>query len=232
MVTFSYIADDMNRTAGQHNAQKIKSVQAWKKPKIMTAEIVEQPSRTRQTAQKNILNTLENAAQGHGDGFNSHLENAIAYAPASHPMQDNTQIISKNPSAQESFKFGDVIDMVNPLQHIPVVGMVYRGLTGDDLHPMAHIVGGALYGGPIGAVSGTVNAITQMQTGQDLGGHALEFAGLKTDIFAPNIAKPAPQNIMSRNITPDTTLALIDLSTPPDEIEPLRFSAMPPKAEI
>ena len=47
--------------------------------------------------------------------------------------------------------FGDVLDLVNPLQHLPVVSTVYRKLTGDVITPAMDIAGGALFGGPIGA---------------------------------------------------------------------------------
>jgi len=49
--------------------------------------------------------------------------------------------------------FHDLIDTLNPLQHIPVVSEIYRGLTGDRISPHARVAGGALYGGPIGLVA-------------------------------------------------------------------------------
>ncbi len=52
-----------------------------------------------------------------------------------------------------SFGLSDIIDMVNPLQHIPVVSNLYQSATGDTIGAIAKIVGGALFGGPIGAVA-------------------------------------------------------------------------------
>lgn len=49
--------------------------------------------------------------------------------------------------------FNDLIDTLNPLQHIPVVSDIYRGLTGDRISAHARVAGGALYGGPIGLVA-------------------------------------------------------------------------------
>ncbi|MCW5726331.1 hypothetical protein [Parvibaculum sp.] len=49
--------------------------------------------------------------------------------------------------------FNDLIDTLNPLQHIPVVSEIYRGLTGDRISAHARVAGGALYGGPIGLVA-------------------------------------------------------------------------------
>ncbi|HMM75901.1 MAG TPA: hypothetical protein PJ986_09340 [Gammaproteobacteria bacterium] len=51
----------------------------------------------------------------------------------------------------DGFGFKDILDLVNPLQHIPVVGNVYRKLTGDALAPAIRVAGGALFGGPLGA---------------------------------------------------------------------------------
>lgn len=51
----------------------------------------------------------------------------------------------------DGLTFRDVLDLINPLQHIPVVGNLYRKLTGDTLDPAIRVAGGALFGGPLGA---------------------------------------------------------------------------------
>ena len=55
------------------------------------------------------------------------------------------------PFGSDGFTFGDLIDIINPLQHIPVLGTIYRKLSGDTIDPAARIAGGTLFGGPIGA---------------------------------------------------------------------------------
>ena len=70
-----------------------------------------------------------------------------------------TQEMSANTGRAESFKpfgddgltFGDIVDMINPLQHIPILGSLYRKFTGDMIDPAMKVAGGALFGGPIGA---------------------------------------------------------------------------------
>lgn len=52
----------------------------------------------------------------------------------------------------KSFGLADIIDIVNPLQHIPVVSNLYQSATGDTIGAVAQIVGGAIFGGPIGAL--------------------------------------------------------------------------------
>jgi hypothetical protein len=76
---------------------------------------------------------------------------------------------------QQEFGFGDLLDMVNPLQHIPVVGHLYREFTGDDIRPIGQIVGGALFGGPLGAAAGVMNAVIEDATGKDVTGNAFSF---------------------------------------------------------
>lgn len=69
-----------------------------------------------------------------------------------------------------SFSFGEVLDIVNPLHHIPVVGNIYRRMTGDEISAVAKIAGGGLYGGAIGGVTSLVNAAMHEHTGQDTTG--------------------------------------------------------------
>ena len=76
-------------------------------------------------------------------------------------------------SGEPSFGFWDLLDIVNPLQHIPLVNIAYREITGDRIDAPARILGGALYGGPIGLLSGAVQAILEESTGRDAGEHVM-----------------------------------------------------------
>ncbi|MDP2717074.1 hypothetical protein [Rheinheimera sp.] len=53
--------------------------------------------------------------------------------------------------------FGDVLDIVNPLQHIPVVSQYYRDWTGDDMGYISQVAGGAFWGGSLGVAASFVN---------------------------------------------------------------------------
>ena len=59
----------------------------------------------------------------------------------------------EKPVEDDSFGIGDVIDMINPLQHIPIVSNLYQSATGDKIGSVAMIVGGAIFGGPLGALT-------------------------------------------------------------------------------
>lgn len=72
-----------------------------------------------------------------------------------------------------SFGFADLIDVINPLQHIPVVSTLYREFTGDQISQTARAMGGALYGGPVGLVAAIANSFSEAETGRDLGGNAV-----------------------------------------------------------
>lgn len=86
-------------------------------------------------------------------------------APAGpHPFQ---------PFGEDGLTFFDVLDAINPLQHLPLVSTLYRELTGDALAPVPRVVGGALFGGLIGAVSSLLNVIVEQLTGRDVGAHVL-----------------------------------------------------------
>ncbi|MGZ8519674.1 MAG: hypothetical protein ACXWX7_05935 [Candidatus Binatia bacterium] len=56
-----------------------------------------------------------------------------------------------------SLEFGDFIDIVNPLQHIPIVATIYRHLTDDRIGMAPRVIGGALWGRLSGLVSGVIN---------------------------------------------------------------------------
>lgn len=85
----------------------------------------------------------------------------------------------------DSLGFGDVIDIVNPLQHLPIVSTFYRNLTGDQLGAAPRVIGGALWGRVGGLIAGAVNSIVEWFTGKDVGDH------LYAALFGPPKGAPA-----------------------------------------
>ncbi|MDO8607506.1 MAG: hypothetical protein Q7R40_13290 [Phaeospirillum sp.] len=75
----------------------------------------------------------------------------------------------------DSPSFSDLLDVINPLQHIPIINDIYRELTGDKIGVGARLAGGALFGGPIGLIGSAVNAVLEEATGHDVGGHIIAF---------------------------------------------------------
>ena len=78
----------------------------------------------------------------------------------------------------EDFSFDDVLDVINPLQHIPIVGTIYRAVTGDKPGHLSQLLGDTLFGGIAGAASSVVNIAVEEITGKDLGEQALAMVGL------------------------------------------------------
>lgn len=200
------------RTAGS-TAPQYKTIQAWKNKKI-TAPTPINP------AQQQIQANLDKAAQGKVGVFDTALETKMAYAGSEQQIENTA-----HNQSSDNYKFTDIIDIINPLHHLPIVSTAYRGLTSDKIHPLSQIIGGALYGGPVGAVAGTVNAISQIKTGKDLGDHALSFVGLDKKQNNVIIDKNNPEqqlnsvaNAIETNSPlenlPGTTMAFVNLSEP------------------
>ena len=74
-----------------------------------------------------------------------------------------------HPWKESSFSFHDVLDALNPLQHIPIVNTIYRWATGDVPGNIARVVGDGLYGGPIGLAAGMLSVAVKDDTGKDPG---------------------------------------------------------------
>lgn len=121
---------------------------------------------------------------------------ATSFAPSDQYVQDD---ISLSPPAdqvagdkEDDFGLFDLIDMINPLQHIPVLNYAYRRITGDEIKPISSIIGGALFGGAAGAASGLVSAIVESETGKSVPETVMSFArgGLDEQMTAYNDLAP------------------------------------------
>jgi hypothetical protein len=90
------------------------------------------------------------------------------------------QITSTNPPAaatpaavvhDHAFSFHDFLSAINPLQYLPVVGTIYRAVTGEvipePLREGGSLLVSALLGGPIGLISNIVATIAEKITGID-----------------------------------------------------------------
>lgn len=79
---------------------------------------------------------------------------------------------------EDGFGFDDFLDLINPLQHLPVVSSIYRAITGDEAAPGARILGGALFGGPVGLLSAVLDNAVEEESGKPMVAHvAALFSG-------------------------------------------------------
>lgn len=126
-------------------------------------------------------------------------------------------ISSKSPTSQEGinifgedgFTFGDLLDIVNPLQHIPIVGTIYRKITGDTIAPAMEIAGGALFGGPLGAILSVVKTAIQSQfknNGADPSSPYMdkESTTINPATIANNTSQQFPKTISNNDYSPTT----------------------------
>lgn len=78
-------------------------------------------------------------------------------------------------SSAGDFTFGDFLDIINPLQHIPVISNLYREITGDEISPHARIMGDTLFGGPTGFLASIANVFYEEVVGEDVGETVVAF---------------------------------------------------------
>lgn len=111
----------------------------------------------------------------------------VAYTPQ-HSARESS--LEETPVDKEFSFFGDdgmsfldFVDMVNPLQHLPLISTVYREMTGDEIDPGSRLAGGTLYGGPIGLAASAFNVLLEHNTGKDVGEHVVAwFDGEEQDV--------------------------------------------------
>ena len=137
---------------------------------------------------------------------------------AAAPKVDLTDLGDPTKTPSQSMSFSEFLSAINPLQHIPVVGTIYRAITGDIPPPAARVVGGLLLGGPLGLVASAADAILEQASGKDLGGHAMAMLGLDHDSSPTPAAGPqyAAQTSPAADAAPGTDSATASGSaTPP-----------------
>ena len=73
---------------------------------------------------------------------------------------------SEGDTENHDFSFGDLVDIVNPLQHIPGVANVYRAITGDTISAPARFMGSMLFMGPVGLVMTKADTLAMNADGE------------------------------------------------------------------
>jgi hypothetical protein len=124
-----------------------------------------------------------------------------------------------------SFSFGtilnDILDVVNPLQHLPVISTLYRHLTGDKIDVPEKLAGDLLYGGPLGLAFSVGDTIFEKLTGKSVGDTA--YAMVVGDDTPQVAAADTPADVKpasSLNLPmPDfSLLTSFDSITPPSDM--------------
>jgi hypothetical protein len=108
---------------------------------------------------------------------------------------------------KDGLTFRDVIDAVNPLNHIPIVSDLFASATEHKPSTASKLIGGTLLGGPIGFVASLATVMFENATGE-----------------SPTQAAYAA---LTNTKTPPTQLAAAAPQTPP---EPIELAALSPAA--
>ena len=121
--------------------------------------------------------------------------------------------------------FGDVLDAINPLNHIPIVSDIFSAATGHTASAASKLVGGTLLGGPIGFIASLANVIYEDATGTSPA-RAL-YAAITGD--APEATQVAASEPAAGK--PETLAALVPASAPFEaaKIAPLTTAALTTK---
>ncbi|MBU6298571.1 MAG: hypothetical protein KGJ79_00335 [Alphaproteobacteria bacterium] len=141
--------------------------------------------------------------------FSSHTVNPAAQGPAA-------AAASAQGSSDSGFSFSDLLDIINPLQHIPVVSTIYRAVTGDKIGTPEKIAGDTLYGGVIGFIASVADSAFQAITGKNVGDTVLAF--LEGDGATQTAQTSPPAKVASAQGNPASAAA--QLSAAPATVTP------------
>ncbi len=107
--------------------------------------------------------------------------NQVTLPPSSPTPLSGSNAGDITTKSDDSVGFDDILDIVNPLQHLPLIGWAYRRITGDTIKPVPAMMGGAIYGGGIGLLSSAVRQT--LINVQEQNANNLRVATLTTPTF-------------------------------------------------
>ena len=133
------------------------------------------------------------------------------------------------PTNQVEATWQDALDMVNPLQQIPLVGDIYRTLSGDKISGLARVAGGFLWGGFAGGFSAAVTAAYAEANNDQSPSEQMVAALFGTD-DAPAPPEAAPPTMLAA-VTPETPAAAPSPTPSAPPVVPLAAVTPTPPAQ-
>ncbi len=124
------------------------------------------------------------------------MPSTVALAPPNQPpaAESRRQVAPGagefKPFGADGLTFGDVLDVINPLQHVPIVSFIYRAITGDTISAASKVTGGALFGGLIGFAAAVADTVLEESSGKDAGAYVM--AVMRDIRGAPDENPPQP----------------------------------------
>jgi hypothetical protein len=140
--------------------------------------------------------------------FSQHSYNPAAQGPSAAAAS------AQAASPDSALSFDDLLAVVNPLQHFPVVGTLYRALTGDTIKTPEKIAGDTLYGGLPGFVSSVADTAFEKITGKNIGDTVLAFLTGNGEPVNSGVASAEPAAVAPAQglTTPDVAALMQSLS--------------------
>jgi hypothetical protein len=157
-----------------------------------------------------------------------HSPSPAAQNAAPTATQNAATAAAKSGNQDEGF-FHHLLDVVNPLQHLPVISTIYRAITGEHLGAVERIAGDTLYGGLWGAVSSVADVAFEGITGKSVEDTVLAWFKGDSSTKLARITAPAitvAQSLPSSDTPPlPSSLPALAASARPDAPGLLAFSA-------
>ncbi len=91
-----------------------------------------------------------------------------------------------------------VLQGLNPLQHLPVIGMVYRAATGETIPTTMRVAGAGLIGGPLGMIGAALMSLFE------------EIVRMGPDLSRPSVPAGMSQTGSEAGVEPITPGTLTD----------------------
>jgi hypothetical protein len=145
---------------------------------------------------------------------------ASAAAPGAAVTDNSLQVVvtARRPEAAMSFR--EMLSDLNPLQYIPVVGAIYRRMTGDTVpegvRALGSMVAGGLMGGPVGVAMDVGLLALEKITGIDpeaIEQDVLKSLGIGPDDHAAAANAPVATASATAGLTPSAPS--LSVSAPP-----------------
>ncbi len=140
-------------------------------------------------------------------------------ASAARPAASTAANAASPQPADMGSVFDNLLDIVNPLQHLPVVSTLYRASSGDRIGDFEQIAGDTLYGGPLGLVTSLADLAFKEFTGKNIGDTVLamltgEDAGAGPTQVASNSPPPPKPAAASAEKTANLSPAPLAAAAP------------------
>lgn len=166
----------------------------------------------------------------HDYGIIPFQSNRNAASEAKSALADGTEIAKSDEKdsaffGEDGFGFDDFLDIINPLQHLPIISTLYREITGDEISPGSRIVGGGIFGGGIGLAASVINTAIEAETGKDIGEHVIAMVtgndgtGTDQEIATTNTVNSAVNGAVNGAAVADTPKTLEKQTVSPAAID-------------